>query len=153
MFSPDIKKQSLTPNHLFEPISPIQKNLSLLPPKPPSILKKKKPHISTKALFQTISAIKKVEKDVHVKKMQFREQIITELDSKVKVATMNAREWVIKMIYDDFLDPIIREATLNFSDPDYSLQLQNSIIKLLNSLIYCFTHYSKNLKNEVRSFL
>lgn len=85
--------------------------------------------------------------------MQFREQIITELDSKVKVATMNAREWVIKMIYDDFLDPIIRETTLNFSDPDYSLQLQNSIIKLLNSLIYGFTHYSKNLKNEVRSFL
>ena len=85
--------------------------------------------------------------------MQFREQIITELDSKVKVATINAREWVIKMIYDDFLDPIIRETTLNFSDPDYSLQLQNSIIKLLNSLIYGFNHYSKNLKNEVRSFL
>jgi hypothetical protein len=58
-------------NHLFEPISPIQKNLSSLPPKPPSILKK--PHVSTKALFQTISAIKKVEKDVHVKKMKFRE--------------------------------------------------------------------------------
>ncbi len=55
--------------------------------------------------------------------MQFREQILTELDSKVKLATINAREWVIKMIYDDFLDPIIRETTLNFSDSDYSLQL------------------------------
>ena len=55
--------------------------------------------------------------------MQFREQVLTELDSKVKVATINAREWVIKMIYDDFLDPIRRETTLNFSDSDYSLQL------------------------------
>jgi hypothetical protein len=67
--------------------------------------------------------------------MQFREQVLAELDSKVKVATIYAREWVIKMIYDAFLDPIIRETTLNFGDSDYSLQLQNSIIKLLNSLI------------------
>lgn len=88
-----------------------------------------------------------------MKKIQFREQVLAELDSKVKLATINAREWVIKMIYDDFLDPIIRETTLNFSDPDYTVQLQNSIIKLLNSLIYGFNNYSKHLKNEVRSFL
>ena len=77
-----------------------------------------------------------------MKKIQFREQVLAELDSKVKLATINAREWVIKMIYDDFLDPIIRETTLNFSDPDYTVQLQNSIIKLLNSLIYGFNNYS-----------
>ena len=74
--------------------------------------------------------------------MQFREQVLAELDSKVKIATTNAREWIIKMIYDDFLSPILRETTLNFSNPDYIQQLQNSIKKLLNALIAGYNNYS-----------
>lgn len=57
------------------------------------------------------------------------------------------------MIYEDFLGPIFKERILNFSDPDYSLQLQNATTKLLKALIYGFTHYSEHLKNEVRSYL